>query len=86
MHTLRVMLGGFLLLGLCLILGRWSGGTGAVRLASHVFIVLWFIATLLNLWMGVSKAGYTVIQELPIALVVFIVPALSALFLSQLLR
>jgi hypothetical protein len=30
------------------------------------------------MWVGVTKAGYTVTQELPILAVVFIVPAILA--------
>ena len=29
MHTLKVIVGGFLLLGVCLVIGRWAGGTAA---------------------------------------------------------
>jgi hypothetical protein len=33
------------------------------------------------MWVGVSRAGYTVAQEAPIAAAVFAVPAAVALFL-----
>jgi hypothetical protein len=31
-----------------------------------------------NLWVGVSKAGYTVTEELPIFLLIFLLPAAVA--------
>jgi hypothetical protein len=55
-HTLKIIVGGFLLLGLCLLLGRWIGGAAAlVGVAIKCFLVLWLIATLINMWVGVSK-------------------------------
>jgi hypothetical protein len=33
MHTLKVIFGGFLLLGVCLLLGRWIGGAAATVVA-----------------------------------------------------
>ena len=38
------------------------------------------VAALLNMWMGVSRAGYSVLEELPIAVVIFLVPAAVAAF------
>jgi hypothetical protein len=71
------------LLGLCLFAGRWLGGTAAnpTGTATKCFLVLWLIVTLINLWFGVSKAGYSVKDEAPVALVVFAVPAAVALLI-----
>jgi len=43
MHTLKILLGGFLLLGLCLVVGCWLGGASntAVSTAIKSFFVLW---------------------------------------------
>jgi hypothetical protein len=81
MHTLKVILGGILLLGFCLLLGRWIGGTAATVLATSIkyFLVLWLVATLINMWVGVSKAGYSIKDESPVALLVFAVPAILAI-------
>ena len=38
------------------------------------------LAALLNLWIGVSRAGYTVLEELPIFLLIFAVPAAAAAY------
>src|SRR2546428_2228097 len=77
-HTLKVIAGGFVLLGVCLLIGRWLGGpTPAIGMigAVKVFIPLWLVAAGINMWVGVSKAGYSVAEEAPIFLVVFAVPA-----------
>src|SRR5258705_7907161 len=57
MHTLKAIFGGFLLLGVCLLLGRWIGGAAATVVATTIkyFLVLWLAATLVNMWVGVSK-------------------------------
>lgn len=80
MHTLKILIAGFVLLGLCVLVGRWLGGASntAVSTAIKSFIVLWLIATLGNLWFGVSRAGYSIKDEAPVALLVFGVPAIVA--------
>jgi hypothetical protein len=51
MHTLKVIFGGFLLLGVCLLLGRWIGGAAATLVATTIkyFLGLWLTATLVNM-------------------------------------
>ncbi len=51
-------------------------------IAAGLFVPLWFIAAGVNMWIGVSKAGYSVAEEAPIFLVVFAVPAAVALWVS----
>jgi len=62
-HTIKVIAGGLVLLALCLLIGRWVGGAtpaiGLVR-AVKVFVPLWLVAAGINMWVGVSKAGYSV--------------------------
>jgi hypothetical protein len=43
------------------------------------FLCLWLIVTAMNMWFGVSKAGYSIKDEAPIALVVFAIPAIAAI-------
>lgn len=83
MHTLRVIGGGLALLAVFLIIGRVAGGVQGSGLARAAlwFLPAWFAASVVNLWIGVSRAGYTVEQELPILLVVFGVPAVLALII-----
>jgi hypothetical protein len=81
MHTLKVIFGGILLLGVWLLLGRSIGGAARTAVATTIkyFLVLWLVATVVNMWVGVSKAGYSIKDEAPVALVVFAVPAIVAI-------
>jgi hypothetical protein len=83
MHTALVIAAGLLLLGLCLAVGRLIGGPGPAPLASAArsFIPVWFVGAMINLWVGVSQAGYSVAEELPIMGIVFVVPAAVAFVL-----
>ncbi|EMN1929563.1 hypothetical protein RVV18_004014 [Burkholderia ambifaria] len=79
MHMLMVIAGGAVLLGVFLLFGKlWGGDTAALALAAKVFVPVWLAISIANLWIGVSHAGYTVREELPILLVVFLVPAALA--------
>jgi len=82
MRTIIIILGGVLLLGLCLLGARVIGGTGtgAMVTAVKVFIPVWLVAASLNMWVGVSRAGYSVTEELPIFLLIFAIPAGVASF------
>jgi len=84
MHTIIVIGAGVLLLGLCLLVGRFVGeGPSALARAALVFVPLWFIGAAINLWIGVSRAGYSVADESPIFLLVFAVPAALALIVRR---
>ncbi len=52
-----------------------------MAVAALIFIPIWFGAALINLWIGVSRAGYSVAEELPVFLAVFAIPAVVALFI-----
>ena len=54
------------------------GMAGAVRW----FILVWLVAAAVNLWIGVTRAGYSVAEEAPIFVVVFAVPAAVALLVA----
>jgi len=84
-HTAKIVLLGFLLLAACLIVGRALGGPGAgVATGAKIFIPLWFIGAGINMWFGVTKAGYSVADEAPIFVLVFAIPALAAGFAAWL--
>ena len=53
----------------------------AVSRAALVFVPLWAIAAGINMWMGVSKAGYSVKEEIPFLFIVFLIPAAVALLI-----
>lgn len=80
MRTLIIIVGGFILWGACI---------GAARLldvstktATLVFAVLWFALAAANLWIGVSQAGYTFREELPIFLLIFGLPVAVAILVK----
>ncbi len=82
LHTVKVIGVGFALLAVCLVAGRLMGGAGQPELLARsalVFIALWFIGAGINMWVGVSKAGYSVKEEIPFFFIVFLIPAAVAL-------
>lgn len=85
MHTVMVIGGGLALLAVLLVIGSLRGGIGspAMRSAAHVFIPVWLVAAAVNMYIGVTQAGYTIAQELPIFGVIFAVPAAIAFALSK---
>lgn len=79
MHTIIVLGVGFALFGLLALAGYALGGTSGVATAALVFLPLWFIGAGINMYVGVTRAGYSVADETPIFLVVFAIPAAAAL-------
>ncbi len=82
LHSVKVIGVGFVLLALCLLAGRMMGGAGQPALLARsalVFIALWFVGAGINMWVGVSKAGYSVKEEIPFFFIVFLIPATVAL-------
>jgi hypothetical protein len=71
MHTVKVVACGLVVLTLFLVFGRAAG--------ARLFLPLWLVAAAVNLWIGVTRAGYSVADEAPVFLLVFGVPALVAL-------
>ena len=76
MHTIMVIVAGLALLAACLIAGRFVGTVSTGALA---FLPLWFIGAGINMWIGVTRAGYPISAVLPMFLIVFGVPAALAL-------
>jgi hypothetical protein len=79
MRTAIIIAIGFGLLGLCLAVGGYTGGVARLRTAAVVFIGLWFVAAAVNMYVGVARAGYSFMEELPIFLLIFAVPAVAAI-------
>ncbi|MFN3580416.1 MAG: hypothetical protein ACK4VV_08095 [Pseudomonas sp.] len=83
MHMLLVILGGTALLGIFTLFGKlWGHDIAGIASAARYFIPVWLIIALVNMWVGVTKAGYTVVQELPILVVVFLIPSALAAFVA----
>ncbi|RWX74727.1 hypothetical protein EPK99_22720 [Neorhizobium lilium] len=79
MHMLMVIVGGVIQLGVFLLFGKlWGSDATGPAMAAKLFIPVWLVLSIANLWVGVSYAGYSVRDELPILLVVFAVPAILA--------
>ena len=82
MRTALIILGGFILLGVFVLVARLAGGDAADKatvIATQVFIPVWLGLAGINMWVGVSK-GYSVALELPINLLIFALPAAAAAF------
>ena len=84
MRTGLILLVGFLVLAAAIIFSRLFAEhfPAATTWATYSFLALWLLATGFNMWVGVSKAGYSVGEELPIMLMLFAVPALTAIVLK----
>jgi hypothetical protein len=82
MRTLIIIVGGIVVLGLFVFAGsRFGGGVQSMATAAKIFIPFWLIAALTNMWVGVSRAGYSIGDEFPIFLLIFLIPAAVAAFL-----
>ena len=79
MHTIIVLAVGFGLLVVCAGVGYVLGGTVGLAKAALLFLPLWLVGAGINMYMGVTRAGYSVADEAPIFLLVFAVPAAAAL-------
>jgi hypothetical protein len=84
MRTLIIIVIGFVILGVCLGLAKLLSGASAasITVATTVFVVVWFLIAAINLWMGVARAGYSFSDELPIFLLIFLLPAVTAIIVK----
>lgn len=84
MRTVLFLVAGLLLLAGALVLGRLfsSNYPAASFAATLAFIGGWLIVAGFNMWVGVSHAGYAMMEELPIFLLIFGVPSLLAIVLQ----
>jgi hypothetical protein len=80
MRTAIIIVAGFVLWAICIGVARLlpNQNPSSTTVGTIVFVVLWFIAAGVNMWIGVAKAGYSFMEELPIFLVIFLVPAAVA--------
>ena len=85
MRTALIILGGLVMLGVCLGIAKLVSGAErpAYTLATVVFLAAWLAIAVLNMWVGVTQAGYTWREELPIFLVIVAVPAAVALAIRR---
>ena len=64
---------GILLWALALLLARWQ--QLPYKQVAVMFIGIWFAVALINMWLGVATAGYSVLEEFPIFLLIFLPPS-----------
>ncbi len=77
MRVAVFLVAGFVLLFLLLLATQKAGRRSAARV-SLVFIVIWLLVAAANMWYGVTQAGDSVLGALPVALLIFLPPALPA--------
>jgi len=78
MHSLQVIVGGLVLWSTALLARTmFDVRVGGVTLCI-AFCLVWFVASGVNMAMGMYGAGYSFIEELPFFLLVFGVPSVAA--------
>ncbi len=79
MHIALVIGGGIVQLGIFVLFGwLWGASSASMALAAKYFIPVWCLIAAVNMWVGVTHAGYSVKQELPILLLNIAVPVVVA--------
>ena len=84
MRTGLFLLAGFLLLAGSLLVGKLfsTNHPTATVVATVAYVLLWLVIAAANMWVGVSRAGYSVAEELPIFALIFGLPAAMAILLK----
>jgi hypothetical protein len=84
MRTMIIILGGFVLWAVCLGIAKLlaNTSTSSTTIATAAFVAIWFVAAASNMWVGVSQAGYSFREELPIFLLIFLLPSVVAVFVK----
>ena len=84
MRTAIIIAAGFVLWGICIGVAKLlpSSSPQSTLIATVTFVVLWFIAAAVNMWIGVAKAGYSFMEELPIFLLILLLPSAVAVLVK----
>jgi len=84
MRTGIIILGGFVLWAVCLGIAKLLGNSSpsSMTTATVAFVALWLAGAATNMWIGVSQAGYSFKEELPIFLLILLLPAVVAVFVK----
>ena len=83
MHTIMILSAGLALLALFVGVGHLRAGAAGRATGARWFVPVWFALALANVTVGVVSAGYTVMQEAPVFLVTFGVPAAIAWWIGR---
>jgi hypothetical protein len=87
MRTALIILGGLVVWGIVVAAAKMSGNSPrAIGTATIAFVVVWFFVAAVNMYFGVARAGYAFREELPIFLVIWLVPAIVALVAQRWLK
>lgn len=81
MRTVIIIIAGFVLLGIFAGVARmrhWRPAT-----TTTAFVAVWLVIAAVNMWTGVAQAGYSFMEELPIFLVILLIPAAAAVLLQR---
>jgi hypothetical protein len=80
MRTLIIIVIGFVIWGVCLGLAKLlaNASPASINIATTIFVVVWFLVAAANMWMGMARAGYSLSDEFPIFLLIFLLPAITA--------
>jgi hypothetical protein len=80
MRTLIFLVGGVVLWGVFIAIARlfFAASASATMTATILFGAVWFVIAAVNMWIGMSQGGYSFWEELPIFLLIFLLPTLSA--------
>jgi hypothetical protein len=79
MRTALFVVSGLLIWGVCVVLARLlSASSQAMSLALGLFAAGWLGVAGINMILGVAWAGYSFHDELPIFLLIFVVPVAVA--------
>jgi len=84
MRTVVIIVVGFVLWGGCLGVAKLvaSASSSAMTTATVAFVGIWCVVAAANMWIGVSQAGYSLLAELPIFLLIFLLPSAVAIFVK----
>jgi hypothetical protein len=85
MRTALIILAGFLVWGVFVEAAKMSPSR-AIGTATVAFVAVWFMVAAVNMYFGVARAGYAFREELPIFLVIFLLPAIVAVVAQRFLR
>lgn len=83
MRTALIIGGGILLWAIGAFAARRSGATISPTTILWGFAAVWLLVAAGNMWVGVSRAGYSVREEFPIFLAIFLIPVVVALLLQR---
>jgi hypothetical protein len=82
-RTALIIASGFALLAVFVLAGRLMARTPRLGMLSgaKAFLPLWLVLASTNMYVGITQAGYTALEEAPIFLLVFGLPGAVAGFI-----